>query len=1175
MMNYGRKFLAVVLTTGILAVTFPAFAATPQAIDSPAFLAQVASVLDTIQKTLHALAAAIQSIADGDASENAAATPFPTPSPTFVTPSPTPYSPPSTLSVPVPPPLAPAQLTADEILLEQLKTTFKQLQERVAAQKAAPTPAPQLQFAPTVPRLNAPAAGSPRFVTTAAGTFTNAYERGDPTAPKEPRYAKDTIIVKFKDTAGEIAFRKEGNRVIASKPSITQLLDRHRVSDVKKLVPHRTGPLAKIFVVKVPAVSVDSDILAVVDDFAKDSNAEYAEPNYFAYTLAERPKPNDPLYSQQWHLPKVSAPNAWLVTPGSPNVVIAVIDTGVKWNHPDLAANIWRNAGEIPNNDIDDDRNGYIDDDKGWDFVETSDPNCWTGEDCTIEDNNPDDFHGHGTHVSGVAAAVTNNGVGVAGMCQRCKIMPVRAGYAVRVSPLPYPLGGLEYDDIIQAISYAADNGAKIISMSFSGSAAQALQDAIRYAAGRGAILVAAAGNGGAQTLDYPARYSETISVSATDRNDQKANFSNYGPWVDVAAPGVDIWSTLPPGRQLSPTCWDSDGDGYDDCSGTSMATPLTAGVVGLAVANNPNLNRDQVKTLMRSSVDPLTIPGYVGTGRINAFKAVQSTAVPIASMDPSFDNAYVSSSVSIMGTAAGATFSRYRVEFGRGIYPTLWTTIRGDTLTPVTNGVLAVWDPRALNVPSGEYTIKLTLTDTSNRVWIDTTTVRVDVTLVPGWPRVLPESTEFQFPTLVDVDGNGDGEILIQTRPTSPVHESFYILDHSGLPYPGWPIPVTNGTRGTNLFSPAAADVDNDRMIEVVFGTLVPTAPPQPSQAFLYGRDGQLEQGWPISVIPNVEYIGGGGGSPVIANLDGGNDLEIIIPTRNGPLDCGTPGNTVYVFKPDGRRLAGWPQQIPTPSCPLLGTPAVGDIDANGDLEIVVPTSDWVQDRNGPLYIFNHDGTMYPGWPRQNVAAYGVSPVLADLDRNDGGRLEIIAGGGSRLSVLNHDGTTVPGFPLQLDSEVRSPIAIGDIDGNGDPEIVLATNFGDVYAVHHDGTMVSGWPIHTQITLNGAPIIVDLDGDGRMEIIIGSNWTTALYGFRADGAPIPNFPKPLMAPTIGPVAGDLNGNGLVDIFTVDYLGNMYLWEFSGPARPQAFEWPQFHHDAQHTGRHEPYIPQQ
>ena len=226
--------------------------------------------------------------------------------------------------------------------------------------------------------------------------------------------------------------------------------------------------LSTIYILRLPA---QNDVLATVEAFQADPNVEYAEPNYVAHLTDT---PNDPGYGQQWGLPAVHAEEAWTITKGSPAVTIAILDTGVDLNHPDLAGKIWTNPGEIPGNGIDDDGNGYIDDVNGYDFVNL--------------DNNPQDDNGHGTHVAGIAAAGTNNGVGVAGVCWNCKILPLKVMQSS---------GRGSYSDIAAAVNYASNKGAKVINMSLGGySDSAVLRDALA-AAYSTSVLVAAAGNDG------------------------------------------------------------------------------------------------------------------------------------------------------------------------------------------------------------------------------------------------------------------------------------------------------------------------------------------------------------------------------------------------------------------------------------------------------------------------------------------------------------------------------------------------------------------------------------------------------------------------------------------------------------------------------------------------------
>jgi subtilisin family serine protease len=293
--------------------------------------------------------------------------------------------------------------------------------------------------------------------------------------------------------------------------------------------------------------------------YKNDPDVEYAEPNYYRYATAT---PNDTEFDNLWGLHNtgqsvngtsgtedadLDAPEAWDITTGSSDVVIAVIDSGADYNHPDLSANIWINPGEVAGNGVDDDGNGYVDDIRGWDFVD--------------EDNDPIDSNDHGSHVAGTIAAVGNNSTGVAGLCWAAKIMVLRFLNA---------FGEGDTANSIRAIEYANAKGAHVINNSWGGGGfSHALKDAIDASS---AVVVCAAGNDGTDndsTPDYPASYtsSNIIAVAATDQDDNLASFSNYGATsVDVAAPGTNIYSSKP-SRQ---TVW---SDNFDDNDISNWAT--------------------------------------------------------------------------------------------------------------------------------------------------------------------------------------------------------------------------------------------------------------------------------------------------------------------------------------------------------------------------------------------------------------------------------------------------------------------------------------------------------------------------------------------------------------------------------------------------------------------------
>ena len=334
----------------------------------------------------------------------------------------------------------------------------------------------------------------------------------------------------------------------------------------------------------------------------------YAEPDY---RLSAERTPNDPSFGTLWGLHNsgqsggtndadIDATEAWDTTTGSGSFVVGVIDTGIDYTHPDLAANVWTNPGEVAGNGIDDDGNGYVDDIHGYDFAN--------------DDADPMDDHGHGTHVAGTIAAVGNNGLGVVGVNWNAKVAALKFMDA----------SGSGYtSDAVRALDYAVSKGIRITNNSWGGGGdSSSLRAAIQRAEAAGSIFVAAAGNDASNndtTASYPSNYSfsNVVAVAATDRNDRLASFSNYGSTtVDLAAPGVSILSTVPSG-------------GYATYSGTSMATPHVAGALALVWDRNPTWTYQQVIAQVLNSVDPVAnLAGIVATGgRLNVARALGAAA--------------------------------------------------------------------------------------------------------------------------------------------------------------------------------------------------------------------------------------------------------------------------------------------------------------------------------------------------------------------------------------------------------------------------------------------------------------------------------------------------------------------------------------------------------------------
>ena len=344
----------------------------------------------------------------------------------------------------------------------------------------------------------------------------------------------------------------------------------------------------------------DVNINDIIKEYQNLEEVEYAEPNFL---MISDLIPNDESYGNLYWPENINAENAWDLGIGNKEIVIAILDTGVDWDHPDLAANIIE-GNDGCNASLDLDGNGYFGDCRGYDFTDINTTNYVNagfvlveGEDYNLTDNDPMDFDGHGTHVAGIAAAVGNNEVGVVGSCYNCSIMPVRTGFNIRTSG-GSSVGSLEVDDVASAIYYAADNNATIISMSFGGGDSSVVRDAVEYAYSKGVILLASSGNAGSNSKQYPCGYDEVICIGATNSDNTRASYSNYGDWVELTAPGTSIYST-------------KFDDSYVSYSGTSMSTPLAAGMFGL-LKGNFDKNGSEILTALQDTGEDVDYSGTI-----------------------------------------------------------------------------------------------------------------------------------------------------------------------------------------------------------------------------------------------------------------------------------------------------------------------------------------------------------------------------------------------------------------------------------------------------------------------------------------------------------------------------------------------------------------------------------
>lgn len=433
------------------------------------------------------------------------------------------------------------------------------------------------------------------------------------------QYQPRTIVIKFKPEveltmkirSGEIeeikAFKQLlGSHTLKSFVNNTLLKNLEKRKNDNQLLSNKSSQgLDRIFVIE---YSNNIDSKTASRKICTYDFIEYAEPKYIN-RIFEDSLPNDSLINSQYYLKSIQAFESWAhIDTSGRHVVVGVVDTGVDYMHEDLFGTMQINSGEDGNdssgkdkrsNGIDDDMNGFIDDWMGWDFASNSSESGF--------DNDPMPGHPHGTHVSGIIAAVKNNVVGIAGIGLNTRILPVKIGGDSQFSRNLVN----SYDGLL----YAAMAGANIINCSWgSGGYSQSEQDVVNEVVNLGAVIVAAAGNDGNQIAFYPASYNGVISVAAIDSHDRKAGFSNYFSTVDVSAPGVQILSSIPINDYAF---WD----------GTSMASPVAAAVAGMIWLNYPEYNNIQIGEHLKATSESISEenPGYnglIGTGKVNAYNA-------------------------------------------------------------------------------------------------------------------------------------------------------------------------------------------------------------------------------------------------------------------------------------------------------------------------------------------------------------------------------------------------------------------------------------------------------------------------------------------------------------------------------------------------------------------------
>ncbi|MBN1480438.1 T9SS C-terminal target domain-containing protein [candidate division KSB1 bacterium] len=775
-------------------------------------------------------------------------------------------------------------------------------------------------------------------------------------------------------------------------------------------------------------------------------------------------RPNDALYFEQYALKKIHAEQAWDLQRGTKEVLVAVIDTGIDYSHPDITNNLWLNRGEDINgngqvdesdyNGLDDDGNGFIDDIRGWDFTDA--PNYPDSGDYLLRDNDPMDEHGHGTGVAGIIAAEADNEIGIAGLAFNCRVMNLRAfngsGYG-------------EEDDAASAILYAISNGARVINMSFGDVfVSRLLEDVIQYAYQQDVILVASAGNSSTDEIHYPSGFAETISVGASDDNDVLAGFSNFGATVDLVAPGSYVLSL------------DRDAE-YHNWNGTSFSAPYVSAAAALVLSDRPALNADAVRAILVNAADDLGHPGWddtYGAGRLNVLWALEQQSHVIAHIsEPALDAGFSHAPIQIYGSAWSPSFRHYDLYYGEGDNPQEWLSISTGKKQRLIDGLLTTWEE--LPDLEGAYTVKLTVTSADHAPTHHYTRLFID--------RSPPVVNKFEMLPMLD----GDKYSALVQAYVDDMSEGSLFYRRGGEEFIETPLTYRTNSLRYNL---SQNEVEGllDVWLKVKNGAGLET--PVDNNGSFYTVDLSAPPVDVTSFSPTLLSLPFGRTISKTSDFNGNGLPELIMSiTEDGAI------GPLKIYEFDGASMA---EVYSTVKARIPRD--VGDSDQDGKLEVLCGFG-----FNSYIYEASQPGS-YPNnvtksWEGDGATQFWASR-FADLDRDGKGEvvLRVVRprekGSTDQFEIFETTGDNqyelVAELPNPTDGENFNGVPLsqmGDFDGDGALEILLGDSDGDLYIYENagDNYYLFSWqdrlPLLDSIGFIAAG---DFDGDGLDEFIAG-----------------------------------------------------------------------------------------
>ena len=868
-----------------------------------------------------------------------------------------------------------------------------------------------------------------------------------------------------------------------------------------------------------------------LEALSRDSNVMFAEFEVIHRLRSDLKEINDPDIARQWHLHRIEAPELWNYFQGDENIIIAIVDSGVKWNHVDLKDNIYIRESELVGRGIDW-ANGVITGDPGggtggaypgntiygdvigWNFYSSQSNQSYQS------------FRGntHGTHVAGTAAAVGGNDTMGSGVAPNAKILVTRHQSITEEDQYVHnPYHG---------IYYAADRGAHVMNASWGsdeGGSPTIANNAVNYALSQGTVSVIAAGNTPLGNVypgsgNQPASADNAISVAMLNQSDRKVPSSNYGTHLAIAAPGQGILATSYSGSLEYAV------DIMESMMGTSMASPIVAGVAAMTMAMNPHLLPTDIKDKLMRTADPLPDEplfeqGLMGAGRVNALKAVMGDYLPGFYVDGDIIVAeYEGDGDGIPNI--GETIS-VKINL---INEAGWTDARGTTATLSTEipGVNIVQGTLEYNnyIESGEKAtllnyavlqltrsvnlldIPFSLTIESNQSATNPYPYRKVVPIIikvsmskPNWPLIL-DSESGSSPLVTDLDGTGKKLITYSNG-------SLHVLDVQKNYSPGFPLNIGGNLPGDFAVGNVARNSAQQIVIVTQNGRLV-----------VVDHLGAILNEYDFGTVVRS--------TPIIADLNNDGHYEIIVATQNGNL-----------FVLNGNDLSVWNNYPVSIGNNILANMAVGDVNGDGIQNIVI--NYWVGSDQGVHVINPMTGQNIDGFPYRGHGQTLLGPSLANLTGGSG--LNIVFAGTATSNcpviILNSDGTVYR--QTTISSNVRTEIAIIDLFNNGVPHLVFGDGAGFIHVMNTNLEYMSGFPKSLGSRMESSPVFADLDGNGTREIIFGDDigrlHVLQPYGNYFQGYPLQmsNFPL-RRSPWVGNFDRDRGDILVVTSNGIDYI---------------------------------------